>query len=194
MELHSLKKNPQLSQRSYSGQIITLEFGLTQVVPYSEGWGKLQLALGEAHFNQGKMAQWLGYNPNLYWKKARRCLELALWILTAEAFPPSGLKTLEIMIRVLLSQRESTIAQVYRQVGVKLLQNLLNQAPTDIQKQQIEVEFSGFSQIEVDVWLQSSEYITAIETAEHYKNRCLTWILENWREGERQSYHLVTTP
>jgi CHAT domain-containing protein/tetratricopeptide (TPR) repeat protein len=174
--------NPPLNQRGYSGQVITLEFGLTQVIPYSEGWFCLQVALGEAHFRRGNLEQQLGHNPSLYWQKARYCLDLALSVLSIEAFPELRLETLQLMIRVLLAQGDNLTAQVQRKEGVKLLETLLNQAPTILQKQQIEAEFSGFSQIEVDVWLQSGEPITALETAERFKNRCLTWILDAWKE------------
>lgn len=174
--------NPQLNQRGYSGQVITLEFGLTQITPHSEGWGYLQRALGEAHFGQGKREQQLGHNPGPYWQKAQRCLELALSALSVEAFPKLRLETLQFIIRVLLAQGDNTTAQTHRKAGVELLHTLLNQAPNDFQKQQIEAKFSGFSQIEVDVWLQSGELITALKTAECYKNRCLTWILDAWKE------------
>ncbi len=174
--------NPQLNQRGYPGQVITLELGLTQVIPHSGGWGDLQRALGEAHFGQGKLEQQLGHNPSLYWQKTRHCLDLALSVLSVEAFPELRLRTLQLMIRVLLAQGDNITAQSHRKDGAKVLHTLLNQAPNVFQKQQIEAKFSGFSQIEVDVWLQSGEPITALETAERFKNRCLTWILEAWKE------------
>jgi CHAT domain-containing protein/Flp pilus assembly protein TadD len=176
------QQHPQLNQRGYSGQVVTLEFGLMQVAPQSKGWGYLQRALGEAHFNQGKREQQQSHNTSTYWQKARHCLEQALSVLSAEAFPLLRLKTLELMIRLLLHQGNAATAQTHRKAGVELLQILLNQAPTPFQKQQLEAEFSGFSQIAVDVWLQANEPIIALETAERYKNRCLTWILEAWRE------------
>jgi tetratricopeptide (TPR) repeat protein len=176
------QRNPQLNQRDYSGQVITLEFGLTQVIPHSEGWGNLHNALGEAHFGQGKLEQILGHNPSPYWQKAWHCLDLALSVLSVEAFPELRLETLQLMIRVLLAQGDLATAQAHRKAGVELLQTLLNQAPTVFQKQQLEAKFSGFSQIEVDMWLQSGELITALKTAECYKNLCLTWILEAWQE------------
>jgi CHAT domain-containing protein/Flp pilus assembly protein TadD len=173
---------PRLNQRGYPGQLVTLEFGLTQVVPHSDGWGHLRCALGQAHFQKGRREQQQGHNPDQYWEKARFCLDLALSALTAEEFPSLRLETLEIMIRVLLAQGKSEKAQTCRQEGAELLRTLLNQDLTAIQKQQIEAKFSGFSQIEVDVWLQSDQPITAIETADRYKNRCLNWILEAWQE------------
>jgi CHAT domain-containing protein/Flp pilus assembly protein TadD len=174
--------NPQLNQRGYSGQIITLEFGLTQVAPPSEGWGYLQYTLGEAHFEQGKREESQGHNPSPYRQKARHCLELALSVLSEDTFPHLRLQTLELMIRVLLAQGDTAATQTHRKAGGTLLLTLLNQAPTSLQKQHLEAEFSGFSQIAVDVWLQAKEPITALETAERDKNRCLTWILEAWQE------------
>jgi CHAT domain-containing protein/Flp pilus assembly protein TadD len=176
------QQNPQLDQRGYPGQLITLEAGLTQVVPQSEGWCFLQLTLGIAHFGQSKREQQRRNNPGPYWQKAMHCLDLALSVLSVEAFPELRLETLQFLIRVLLAQGDPTTAQAHRKAGVELLQTLLNQAPTAAQKQRIEAKFSDFSQIEVDVWLQSGEPITALETAERYKNRCLTWILDAWKE------------
>ncbi|NJR52310.1 MAG: CHAT domain-containing protein [Leptolyngbyaceae cyanobacterium CSU_1_3] len=142
----------------------------------------MQRALGQAHIGRGKLEQISGYEPSLYWKKALHCFDLALSVLSVEAFPELRLETLQLMIRVLLAQGDNMTAQSHRKEGAKLLQTLLNQALTALQKQQLEAKFSGFSQIEIDVWLQSGESITALETAERYKNRCLTWILEAWKE------------
>jgi tetratricopeptide (TPR) repeat protein/CHAT domain-containing protein len=174
--------NPQLNQRGYPGQVITLEFGLTQVTHLSEGWGGLYLGLGEAHFEQGKLEQQLGHNPSLYWQKTRHCLDLALSVLSDEAFPELRLEALQLMTRVLWVQGDNSTAQTYLKASSKLLHTLLNQAPTIPQKQQLEEKFSGVSQIAVDVWLQAGEPITALETAERFKNRCLTWILDAWKE------------
>jgi tetratricopeptide (TPR) repeat protein len=176
------QRNPQLNQRGYSGQVITLEFGLTQVALHSEGWGSLHLGLGEAHFGQGKLEQQLGHDPSPYWQKARHCLDLALSVLSVEAFPELRLEALELMTRVLWVQGDNSTAQTYLKASSTLLHTLLNQAPTILQKQQLEAKFSGVSQIAVDVWLQAGEPITALETAEHFKNRCLTWILDAWKE------------
>jgi CHAT domain-containing protein len=176
------QRNPQLNQRGYSGQVITLEFGLTQVVPHSDGWGGLHLGLGEAHFEQGKLEQQLGHNPSLYWQKTRHCLNLALSVLSVEAFPELRLEALQLMIRVLLVQGDNSTAQTHLKASSKLLHTLLNQAPTILQKQQLEAKFSGVSQIEVDVWIQAGDPITALQTAERFKNRCLTWILDAWKE------------
>jgi tetratricopeptide (TPR) repeat protein len=176
------QQNPQLKQRGYPGRVITLEFGLTQVILNSEGWCFLQWALGQAYFDQGKQAELPSHNLSPYWQKARHCLELALSVVSEDTFPYLRLQTLRLMIRVLLAQGDIVAAQTYRKAGVTLLLTLLNQAPTSLQKQNLEAEFSGFSQIAVDVWLQAGEPITALETAERYKNRCLTWILEAWQE------------
>jgi tetratricopeptide (TPR) repeat protein len=126
--------SPQLNQRGYSGQVITLEFGLTQVAPHSEEWGYLQYALGEAHFNQSKLEQKLGHNPSPYWQKARDGLDLALSISSVEVFPKLRLETLQLMIRILLAQCNNATAQVRRKEAVELLHTLLNQAPTSFQK------------------------------------------------------------
>lgn len=172
---------PQLNQRGYSGQVITLETGLIHLIPNSEEWGILQSALGEAHLLRGKLEELRGYNPSPYWRKARYCLELALSALSIETSPQPRLKAFKYMIRVLLSQGDITLAQTYCKTGIELLKTLLNQAATTAKKQQIEVEFSSFSQIEVDVWLQANELIAALETAERFKNRCLTSILDAWK-------------
>ena len=174
--------NTSLNQRGYLGQSATLEFGLSQFSSSSEEWGILQQALGEAHLSQSIVKEIQGYDPRPEWQKARLCLEKALTVLSSGTFPSSRLEALVPMIRVLLRQSDAALAQAYRKEATKLLQSLLNQALTPCQKDKLEAKFSGFSQIEVDVWLESGELVTALETAERYKNRCLTWILEAWNE------------
>jgi hypothetical protein len=46
----------------------------------------------------------------------------------------------------------------------------------------LEVKFSGFSQLAVDLLVKENSIPAALEAADRYKNRTLTWMLDTWQE------------
>ena len=80
-----------------------------------------------------------------------------------------------------LGLNDRATAIEWRSQGLRVLRELLNKAPSKM-KSRLETKFSGFSQVAVDLLVQDGKNIAALETADRYKNRCLTWILDQWQE------------
>ncbi len=189
--------NPHLNKRGYPGQLASLQEGLRQcpAPTHPLGHGYLQHQLGETHRLQGNHHADNERNPTQArqcWHQALTAYQTALTLLTPETLPknhpdtpkilPLRLEVLQSLIRLCLTLHQPTNATAYRIEALRLFQTLLNQAPTTQAKQRLETQFSGLSHIAVDSLIAEGQPIAALETAEFYKNRRLTWILDHWQE------------
>jgi Flp pilus assembly protein TadD/CHAT domain-containing protein len=186
----SLSKNristPSLEALIYRKPIVALNdrephlFGLREALPHlvqgSPPWGQIYRYLGEAYLEhsryQGKASP--------YCRDAIRHYQIALPILTEKDFPEDHLEILQGLIRAHLSLQEITQARFYQQQGRDLFTRLRAQKGD---KPAFEAKFSSFSHLEIDLLIEENHPLDAIEQAEFYKNRCLTWILDNWQEN-----------
>jgi CHAT domain-containing protein/tetratricopeptide (TPR) repeat protein len=164
----------------YAGKIASYTTGLTHLRPdtHPEGWGRLHLALGNSHYDQGKKQP----TPREYWHKAAADYQQALLTLTPEDFPQLHLEVLQSLVKVLVSLGETETAQELQQQGIKVLQQLLND-PTrpDESKQQLALKFTGLGQLAVDLVVNVGDLVEAWEIAEYNKNSCLTWLMDGWQ-------------
>lgn len=172
--------NSALDKRGWEGALASYEEGLKYVHQdeQPEGWGKLHRAIGRAHYFQGQFQT----KPASFYRKAIASYETALTTLTATGFPEAHLQVLQDLIRAQLGLGNVELAKEVRVQGLAVFRQLLNAQISTAQKRRLEVKFSGFSQIEVDVLLQDDQAIAALETAERHKNRALTWLLDTWQE------------
>ena len=76
----------------------------------------------------------------------------------------------------------SEMANQCREQGANIFDQLLNQALTPAAKRRLDTKFSGFSQLQVDTFIATKSYTTALKTAERHKNRTLMWLLDTWQE------------
>lgn len=173
--------NPDLCERGYQGKLASYEQGLKYVRQniQPEGWGKLRLALGNAHYEEGKRHT----TPCYYWHKAVDEYNQALNTLTPEAFPQLHLEVLQNLIKTLVCLGETSQAQELHQYGTDLLQYLLNETTeSDKAKKELALKYAGFEQLAVDIAMQFGEIAQALEIAEHGKNACLTWLVSGWTD------------
>lgn len=172
-------QNPTLDQRGYPGCLASLREGLKYCLrdTHPEGWGVLHFHIGNAHYRESKRQE----NPRPYWRDALRSYHTALETLTVEAFPELYLEVLQRLIRTHLALDELPIARFHQQQGTDLFERL-RAATSDRLKPAFESKFSSFSQLEIDLLVGENNPIAALEQAEFYKNRCLTWILDAWQE------------
>ncbi|NJL41514.1 MAG: CHAT domain-containing protein [Leptolyngbyaceae cyanobacterium SM1_4_3] len=169
-----------LDKRGYEGQLASYEEGLKYVQQgsESEGWGKLHWATGRVHYSQGQF----DFNFRNYLHKAIKSYQTALIALTLIDFPKAYLEVISELLRAYLGLGNTETAKELRLQGLEVFRDLLNAAPSLVQKRQLEVKFSGFSQVAVDSLVQEGEITAGLEAAERYKNRALSWILEEWKE------------
>ncbi len=167
-----------LNQRGYEGQLACCTIGLNHVLKDKnpEGWGLLHYETGRAHYFHGRFLP----QSHIYLSQAASSYQSALTTLTT--FPARHLKVLAAAIRAYLGLGNLELVEQYREQGLEVLRKLLNNASTPSSKQRLERQFSSFSQLQVDSLIRETNPITALETAERYKNRTLTWILDIWQE------------
>ncbi|MGB3789787.1 MAG: CHAT domain-containing tetratricopeptide repeat protein [Phormidesmis sp.] len=167
-----------LDQRGYDGQIASYTVGLKHVSKDQnpEGWGLLHYELGRAHYFYARFLP----KADLYVAQATSAYQTAL--ITLKAFPPRHLAVLQDAIRAYLGLGNLLMVKDCRKEGLAIFQQLLNDASSPAQKRQLEQKFSGFSQLQVDSLVRDTNPITALQTAEYYKNRTLGWILDTWKE------------
>ncbi|MEC4811761.1 MAG: tetratricopeptide repeat protein [Scytonema sp. PMC 1069.18] len=173
--------NPVLYERGYEGKLASYSEGLKYVLEDTqpEGWGRLHIALGNAHYDLGKR----NYTPRYYWQQAVSEYNLALNTLTLEAFPQLYLEVMQNLIKTLAALGETFQARELQQYATESLQYLLNQEDlSDERKQELALKNIGFWQLSVDIAMQLGEIAQAVEIAEHGKNACLTWQLMGWRD------------
>jgi len=167
--------NPNLNRRGYEGQIFTLEAGLQycQEKTHPEGYGELHQALGNAHYDQGKLN-----SPHTYWNKAATSYKAALKTLTKEAFLKLHLEILQALIKTLVGLKETEEANKLQRDATDLLHRLLTDKNySQLSQQQLADKLVRFEQLTVTILLQSGKLTAALETAEQDKNVCLSWLL-----------------
>ncbi|BAY95196.1 protein prenyltransferase, alpha subunit (plasmid) [Microchaete diplosiphon NIES-3275] len=175
------EQNSDLNKRDYEGELASYQEGLKycQQDTHSEGWGILHQAIGNAHYYQGVGER----NHRQYWFQAESEYHQALITLTKEAFPELHLDLLRGLIRVLFGLNKDEAAKEYRKQALAVFGELLNSPnKSSFQKRKLEAQFSGFSQMRVDVLIEDGDFISALETAERNKNFYLTWILDARKE------------
>ncbi|MBE9262696.1 tetratricopeptide repeat protein [Microcystis sp. LEGE 00066] len=186
----SLSKNristPSLEALIYRKPIVALNdrephiFALREALPHliqgSPPWGQIYRYLGEAYLEHSQYKE----KASPYWREAIRHYQIALPILSEKDFPEDHLKILQGLIRAHLSLQEIPEARFYQQQGRHLFTRLRAQKRD---KPAFEAKFSSFSHLEIDLLIEENHPLDAIEQAEFYKNRCLTWILDNWQEN-----------
>ena len=161
-----------LDQRGYAGRIACYQAGLRQVSATADplGWGQLHWFMGRVHFFHHRFTEQAHYYARL------ALSEYAQALTTLTAYPEAHLEVLQDSIRahLLLGQHPQALQQ--REEGLALLRDLINRYPQ--RRRQLEQQFSGLSQLAVDLLLQAGSPIAALEAAERYKNRALTWLLD----------------
>ncbi|MBD2601743.1 CHAT domain-containing protein [Microcystis viridis] len=186
----SLSKNristPSLEALIYRKPIVALNdrephiFALREALPHliqgSPPWGQIYRYLGEAYLEHSQYKE----KASPYWREAIRHYQIALPILSEKDFPEDHLEILQGLIRAHLSLQEIPEARFYQQQGRHLFTRLRAQKRD---KPAFEAKFSSFSHLEIDLLIEENHPLDAIEQAEFYKNRCLTWILDNWQEN-----------
>ncbi len=186
----SLSKNristPSLEALIYRKPIVALNdrephiFALREALPHliqgSPPWGQIYRYLGQAYLEHSQYKE----KASPYWREAIRHYQTALPILSEKDFPEDHLEILQGLIRAHLSLQEIPEARFYQQQGRHLFTRLRAQKRD---KPAFERKFSSFSHLEIDLLIEENHPLDAIEQAEFYKNRCLTWILDNWQEN-----------
>jgi tetratricopeptide (TPR) repeat protein len=173
--------NPALYQRGYEGKLASFEEGLRYVDKdiYPEGWGRLHLALGNAHYDQAKRHS----TPVYYCEQAITEYEQALTTLTLQTFPELHLEVLQNLIKSLLCLGQTSQAQELHQYAKEVLrQILLEPTRSDENTKYQALKNIGFRQLAVDIAVQCGEIAEAVEIAEYGKNACLTWLLSGWKD------------
>ncbi|MBE9033840.1 CHAT domain-containing protein [aff. Roholtiella sp. LEGE 12411] len=176
-----------LQQGGYEGKLASYEEGLKHLRPdtHPEGWGRLHLAIGNTYYDQGKKNP----KPRNDWRKAVAEYHQALLTLTSEDFALLHLEVLQSLSKVLVGLGQTTQVPELQQRGKDLLQQLLSEATrSDETKKQLALKFSGFSQLAVDLAVESGDLVEAWEMAEQGKNACLNWLLFGWSD-EISSLH-----
>jgi tetratricopeptide (TPR) repeat protein len=173
--------NHALNERGYEGKLASYQEGLKYLSPntHPEGWGRLHLAIGNAHYDRGKRHP----VPHHYWLEAVAAYENALTTLTDQTFPLLHLETLQNLIKTLVVLGETKLAHQYQKRATDLLQSLLEE-PTrsNEDKKQLALKFVGLWQLAVDIAIQFGELAQGWEIAEYGKNACFTWLFSGWRE------------
>jgi tetratricopeptide (TPR) repeat protein/CHAT domain-containing protein len=155
--------------------------GLTHVLKDTqpENWGRLHHFKGKIYSYQAKLSENF-QTARLKYVQALECCETALQ--TLETFPEAYLELIQSLVKTYLSLANPEEVNHWRVRGLEVFRQLINAQPTPQQKRRIEAEFSGFSQVAVDALVSVGNLTVALEAAERYKNRCLTWILDEWQE------------
>jgi CHAT domain-containing protein/tetratricopeptide (TPR) repeat protein len=166
-----------LKQRGYEGERLTLEAGLEYCKKntHPEGYGSLHQALGNAHYNEGKLNS---SNSNECWAKAAASYKEALKTLTPDAFLKLHLEVLQDLIKTLVSLKKTEQANKLQRDATDLLQRLLKeQNYSQLTQQQLTDKLVRFKQLTVNIFIESGKFAAALATAETDKNVCLSWLL-----------------
>ena len=179
--LHPYHFNPRLNLRGYPGEIASLKAGLDKAIKpdtHPLDWGMLHYYLGNAHYHEGCR----NAHPFDYWRKAVASYNRALSTLTEADYPEEHLQVLQGLIKIQLGIGATETAAALQLKGLEILKNLYNRAPSFAAKKKLELKFSGFRQLRVDVLLNQGQLIPALTSAELSKNLCLSNLLNNWQE------------
>ncbi|BAZ30226.1 protein prenyltransferase, alpha subunit [Cylindrospermum sp. NIES-4074] len=181
LQLAIVQSNPALNQRGYEGELASYQEGLTHCHKDShpEGWGKLNQAIGNAHYFQGRISS----HPRAYWHKAIKSYNEVLNTLEKTDFHELYLEVLQNLIRVRWDLGEIAKSKELQRRGTDLLRRLLDECKTPKKKKQLALKFAGFQQFTVDLAVQSGNWCAALELAEQGKNACLSWLLDGWSDA-----------
>lgn len=165
-----------------------------------ENWAWLHETLGQYYAILGRIAQDycgreeqsplanLPYSlrfrfPESYYKKALHHFKSALKVfMEHKTFYRLGLCVIEQITGCYQILGDSKTANHYHVNGLALFRELYNDKTNDSERLKLESNFFGFSRKPVTSLVEDGHNIVALETAERYKNRCLTWILDEWKE------------
>ncbi len=167
-----------LKQRGYEGEILTLEAGLDYCKrnTHPEGYGLLNQALGNAHYNEGKLNS---SHSNECWAKADVSYKEALTTLTKDRFLKLHIELLQDLIKKLLASKKTEQANKLQRDATDLLQRLLKkQNYSQLTQKQLTDKLVRFEQLTVNIFMQSGQFVEALATAETDKNVCLSWLLD----------------
>jgi len=167
-----------LTQRGYEGQVLTLKAGLKYCKKntHPEGYGLLHQALGNAHYDEGKLNS---SNSNECWAKADISYKEALTTLTKDRFLKLHLELLQDLIKKLLASKKTEQANKLQRDATDLLQRLLKeQNYSQLTQQQLTDKLVRFEQLTVNIFIESGQFAEALATAETDKNVCLSWLLD----------------
>jgi CHAT domain-containing protein/Tfp pilus assembly protein PilF len=169
--------HPELNQRGYQGELASLKIGLIYCssTHCPIGHGDLQRWIGTAHWDHARTQA----SPRPYWREALKAYNASLSVLTASDHPEERLQTLQKLIRTHIALTEIPAARHYQTEGITLFQQLRAIARD---KRQFEAQFSDFRRTEIDLLIGENAPTQALEQTEFYKNRALTWILDDWQE------------
>ncbi|WP_147069062.1 CHAT domain-containing protein [Microcystis aeruginosa] len=171
-----INRKPIVALNDREPHIFALREALPHLIQGSPPWGQIYRYLGEAYLEHSQYKE----KASPYWREAIRHYQIALPILSEKDFPEDHLEILQGLIRAHLSLQEIPEARFYQQQGRHLFTRLRAQKRD---KPAFEAKFSSFSHLEIDLLIEENHPLDAIEQAEFYKNRCLTWILDNWQEN-----------
>nr|WP_236117277.1 tetratricopeptide repeat protein [Hassalia byssoidea] len=178
-------KNPHLNQRGYEGALASYKEGLKYWHDQDSSLSllfpreKLHQAIGNAHYLQGKVSS----HPHSYWYEAVNSYNKALKTFTQENYSESHLDVVQDLIRVLWDLEDTTEAKKWKRHGLEAFTKLFNSKETFSERQQLAFDFISFSQMRVDVLVEESEPVLALEAAERNKNSYLTWILDAQKQN-----------
>jgi tetratricopeptide (TPR) repeat protein/CHAT domain-containing protein len=170
-----------IRSQNFNEAISNYKQGLIHVLRENQpdGWGKLHHFIGLTYFCQARLSQNV-QTSSLKYFQSLGCYENALQ--TLEFFPTQYLELIQSLIKTYLGLADSNTANQWRVKGLEVFRQLINAQPTPLVKQRLEAQFSGFSQVAIDVLISTGNLTVALESAERYKNRCLAWLLDEWKE------------
>jgi len=184
--------NHNLTQRGYEGQVLTLKAGLEYCKKntHPEGYGLLHQALGNAHYDEGKLNS---SNSNECWAKADVSYKEALTTLTKDRFLKLHLELLQDLIKKLLASKKIKQANKLQRDATDLLQRLLKEKNySQLTQKQLTDKLVRFEQLTVNIFMQSGKFAEALATAETDKNVCLSWLLDALPTPPYQTEETVT--
>ncbi len=153
--------------------IAALQESLPYLKEETADWASIHLALGDAYLDHSRGQQ----NPAPYWRDAIRSYQTAYPILKGKDY----LSVLQGLVRAYLALENISSARRFQQQGQSLFQELLS-AQSEQTKDTFVRKFISFSQLEIELLVGEQNPTVALEQAEFYKNRCLTWILDSWQQ------------
>ncbi|MGF1537770.1 MAG: CHAT domain-containing protein [Elainellaceae cyanobacterium] len=176
--LHPSMFREELRQRGYPGKVASLTAELGRAIQpqtHPEGWGFLHHKLGLAHYDEAKRKRY----PRSLWRSAEEAYKEALQTLQPPQFTEQRLEVLQDLITVLLGLQETAAAQQLQREGAALLNRTLSESPSTHRQRRLALKFASFSQLTVDLALQTGNPTDALPLAETSKNTCLRWMLSD---------------
>ena len=153
--------------------IAALQESLPYLKEETADWASIHLALGDAYLDHSRGQQ----NPAPYWRDAIRSYQAAYPILKGKDY----LSVLQGLVRAYLALEDLPSARRFQQQGQSLFEELLL-AQSEQTKDTFVRKFVSFSQLEIELLVGEQNPTAALEQAEFYKNRCLTWMLDGWQQ------------